>query len=134
MPYIKRTNLFKQILFSRGMALFVLVLIVFVGYGVFSIVGKSLEASKERKTAEAQAATITAKQADLTAKLSELNTPEGQESALREQFPVVSPGERVVVINDGSDTTPAVATGVAEDSGPGFWNFLKNLFKSSPEQ
>ena len=132
MPYNKRTNLFKQILFSRTMALFLIFLIIFVGFGVFNIVGKSIEASRQRKVTEAEAASVLSKQADLTTKLDALNTPEGEESALREQYPVVSPGEHVVIINDGTEdsaSAPAVATA---PGGSGFWGFLKSFFRKSP--
>ena len=110
------------------MALFILFMCVFVGYGVFSIVGKSLEASKQRKIAEAEATTLVAKQTQLKAQLDELKTPEGQEAAYREQFPVVSPGERVIVINDPDSTaSDRAASGVSESKG-GFWRFLRSLF------
>ena len=131
MSYNKRTNLFTQILFSRGMALVVIFLIVFVGFGVFSIAGKSIDASKARKLAEAQAAAITAKESDLTAKLNTLDTTAGEEAALREQYPVVSQGERVVIINDGSDDDATAPSGTDSNSG-GFWNYLKTFFKKTP--
>ena len=110
------------------MALLIVFLVVFIGFGVYSIAGKSLEASRQRKTAEADAASVVAKQADLTAKLAALDTPDGQEAALREQYPVVSPGEHVVIINDGSDDSAMVATGVSQAQNGGFWHFLTNLF------
>jgi hypothetical protein len=131
MTYNKRTNIFKQILFSRGMAVFLLFVVIFVGFGVFSIIGKSMAASRERKIAEAQAQSLVSKQQDLTMKLAELKTAEGQEVALREQFPVVSPGERVVVISD--EATGSTGTVGAENSQTkgGFWEFLKHLFSKT---
>jgi cell division protein FtsB len=130
MAYFKRTNIFKSIVFSRGMALLVLFVIVFVGYGLVSVVQKSIEASNARKIAESQATELKAKQADLSNKIRDLNTPEGQEKALRQQFPVVKEGEHVVVITDNAQEAVASAIPVsAQTSGGGFWSFLRSLFK-----
>ena len=132
MSYNKRTNLFTQILFSRGMALVIIFLIVFLSYSVYSIAGKSIDASKARKLAEVQAASITEKETDLTAKLNTLDTTAGEEAALREQYPVVSPGEHVVIINDGSDDDATSPSDDASASSSGFWNYLKTFFKKTP--
>ena len=130
MSYIKKTNLFKSIVFSRGMALVIIFVIVFMGYGLVSLMGKSIETSKARKLAETQAAALSDKEKTLSTELSALDTPDGQEAALREQFPVVKPGEHVVVITDDSkgDSIQA-APGAAPAEEDGFWNFLRNLFK-----
>lgn len=130
MAYSKRTNLFQSILFSRGMALAILFAIVFVGFGLVSIAGKSIAASRERKQAEAQAAALSEKNKEMARKLADINTPEGKEAALREQFPVVKPGEHLVVITDPSEQKTS-DTPVEKDSVPsgGFWNFLKGLFR-----
>ncbi len=129
MPYFKRTNLFKRIIFSRGMVIVVILAILLIGYEVFSIVGKGLDAAKARKVAESQAADLKTKEAELTAKLAALNTPEGKEAILREQFPVVKEGEHVVVITE--DDRPTIPPNSADQSASsgGFWNFLKNLFR-----
>ena len=111
------------------MALAVLFAIVFVGFGLVSIAGKSIAASRERKTAEAQAASLKEKNDDMAKKLADINTPEGQEAALREQFPVVKPGEHVIVITDQSQTnTTSSSTQQDATQKTGFWNFVKNLF------
>ncbi len=110
------------------MALVVIFLIVFMGFALFSIMGKSINAARDRRAAEAEAVQLKLKEDDLSKKLSALKTADGQEAALREQYPVVKPGEHVVVITDDTAVTaaPAVAGAASEK---GFWNFLKNLFK-----
>jgi hypothetical protein len=129
MAYFKRTNIFQSIVFSRGMALVLIFLIVFMGFGLFSIVGKSMDAAKARRVSEAQATALKQKEEDLSMKLAALNTIEGQEAALREQFPVVKPGERVVVITDENAPITASAFAATEAPSKGFWNFLKGIFK-----
>jgi DNA-binding NarL/FixJ family response regulator len=128
MAYFKRTNIFKSILFSRGTALVVIFLIVFVGFALFSIVGKSMSASSARKLAESQATELKQKDDDMTRKLTALGTADGEEAALREQFPVVRPGEHVVVITDESQSATAIQALSPQGSQKGFWNFLKGIF------
>ncbi len=112
------------------MALGILFAIVFVGYGLVSLFAKSIDASRSRRIAESQAADLKEQQDDLAKKLADLNTPEGQEAVLREQFPVVKEGEHVVVITGSGDQVGTVsAVPTANSSSGGFWNFLKNLFK-----
>ena len=104
-------------------------LILFMGFGLYSIIGKSMEASSARKVAESEIADLNAKQTDLTKKIDLLKTPDGQSEALKDQYPVVSPGEHVVVITDDQSTE---ASAINQDQAPqkkGFWDYLKNLFK-----
>ena len=112
------------------MALAVIFLIVFMGFSLASIIRKSVDASNARKLAESQAAALAIKQDDLSKKIAELNTEDGQEAALREQFPVVKPGEHVVVITDpNTDATSDVPVEQDTTQQGGFWNFLKGLFE-----
>lgn len=116
--------------FSRTTVLVVFFIIIFVGYGLFSLIGKSIDAAKGRKLAEAEAAELAKKQEDLSLKLSDLNTADGQEATLREQFPVVKEGEHVVVITgDDSDQSASIATLSNDTEHRSFWSFLRNLFK-----
>ncbi len=130
MSYLKKNpNLFKRIVFSRGMALSIIFAVVFVGYGLVSIIGKSIDAAKARRIAESQALDLKHQQDDLSKKLADLNTSDGQEAALREQFPVVKDGEHVVVITGGDSQAGAARAAPADNSTKdGFWNFLRNLF------
>ena len=131
MSYLKKNpNLFKRIIFSRGMALAIILAVVFVGYGLVSLLEKSIDASKGRKIAESQAADLSRQQQDLSKKLADLNTADGQEAALREQFPVVKEGEHVVVITGGDSQDISIAATLStEPAQKSFWDFLKNLFK-----
>jgi hypothetical protein len=133
MAYFKRANNWQSVFFSRGMALAMIVLVAFVGYGVFSIATKSVNAAKARRLAEADATALAQKQIDLEKKTSALDTDAGKEEVLRDQYPVVKPGEHVVVITDADQGTVLAASAAHSiDQGnikPGFWSFLKNLFK-----
>ncbi len=127
MAYLQKKNIAQQILYSRGAVVVIFFLCIFVGYSVVSLIGKSRDAAKSRRISEAEASELQAKEADLSLKLNALKTTEGKEAALREQFPVVSPGEGVVVI---TEEVKAKNTGEenVESQKKGFWHFLKGIF------
>ena len=112
------------------MALVIIIVIIFMGYGLVSLARKSIDTAKARRIAESQAGALTEKQKVLSDKLSILSTPDGKEAVLREQFPVVKPGEHMVVITDDTKNADTQTTSEpAPASSGGFWSFLKNLFK-----
>ena len=128
MAYSKRKNTFQSILFSPGMAIVLLFLVVFVGFGVVSIAEKSIDASRQRRIAQAEEASLAQKNDAMTKELAALDTPEGQEAALRDQFPIVKPGEHVVVITDpNADAASDVPVEQTPAPTGGFWNFIKSF-------
>ena len=129
MSYFKKTNIFKQIFFSRGTIIVLFFLILFVGFALVSIMGKSMNAATERKMAEAQVLDLSKKRTDLSKKIDMLKTPEGQADALKEQYPVVSPGEHVVVINDDTAVVASASSENPPEQQKSFWDYLKNLVK-----
>ena len=129
MAYFKKTNIFKQVFFSRGMVVAILFLIVFSGFGLYSIVIKSMDASRQRQVSESELSDLNKKRSELSAKIELLKTPEGQAEALKEEYPVVSPGEKVVVITEDTSPDGGVVEQDASNHKKGFWEYLKNLFK-----
>ena len=129
MSYFKKTNIFKQIFFSRGTIIVLFFLILFVGFALVSIMGQSMNAATERKMAEAQVLDLSKKRTDLSKKIDMLKTPEGQADALKEQYPVVSPGEHVVVINDDTAVVASASSENPPEQQKSFWDYLKNLVK-----
>ncbi len=125
-----KNNIFASIFFSRGMVVFLFVLIIFISLGLVSIIGKSIDASKNRKMAETESRRLFEKHGELTDKINSLETLEGQERALREQYFVVKEGEKVVVISDERENSTIEKIEPVEDNKEySFWNFVKNLFK-----
>ena len=88
-----------------------------------------MDASHERKMAEVEVSNLHKKQSDLSAKIEMLKTPEGQTEALKEQYPVVSPGEKVVVITEDDGTSGATSRVVVNEKRKGFLDYLKNLVR-----
>lgn len=128
MAYFKKTNIFSQILFSKGAIAVILFLIIFTGFSLYSVAGKSIDAAKQRKIAETEVADLQAKQASLSEKIDMLKTPEGQADALKEEYPVVSPGEHVVVITDDASVDSAATSDNEQSQQKSFWEYLKGLF------
>ena len=79
--------------------------------------------------AEAQVLDLSKKRTDLSKKIDMLKTPEGQADALKEQYPVVSPGEHVVVINDDTAVVASASSENPPEQQKSFWDYLKNLVK-----
>ena len=129
MSYFKKTNAFKEMFFSRFTVVILFILITFAGFSLYSIIVKSMDASHERKMAEVEVSNLHKKQSDLSAKIEMLKTPEGQTEALKEQYPVVSPGEKVVVITEDDGTSGATSSVVVNEKRKGFLDYLKNLVR-----
>ena len=113
------------------MALALMFVIVFMAYGLMSLIGKSIDASKARKLAETEEASLRQKEGDLSDKISALGTADGKEAVLREEFPVVKPGERMVVVTDSTAASASIQTAAAANANTrtGFWDFFRNIFK-----
>lgn len=129
MSYFKKTNIFKQIFFSRGMLIVIIFLIIFAIFSVYSIIGKSFDTSNQRKIADVELAQLNQKQNNLKQKINLLNTPEGQAEILKEEYPVVATGERVVVLTDNTDDQNSTSTVGYVNNQKNFFDYLKNLFK-----
>jgi cell division protein FtsB len=129
MSYFKKTNVFKQVFFSKGTIIVLLFLIVFTGFGLFSVISKSMNASRERKVAENEIIKLRTKEIDLSKKIDMLKTPEGQNQILKEQYPVVESGEHVVVITENTSSFNSSSGNLKMIKKKSFWDYLKNLFK-----
>ena len=110
------------------MVLVLFFLCIFTGFGVYSLIGKSVDAARERKHSEAQVAVLQAKEEEMSLKINALQTLEGREEAFREQLPVVSEGEEVIVITDPATDMRKSSVQAEEPESRGFLHFLKNLF------
>ena len=88
-----------------------------------------MDAAKQRKIAETEVSDLQLKQAELSKKIDMLKTPDGQSEVLKEQYPVVSPGEHVVVITDNSGVDTATTSESEQPQQKNFWQYVKGLFK-----
>ncbi len=84
--------------------------IVWFGFLTWNIFGKEERARHDVADTEAQLASLNARQATLKADLDELNTPRGQEAALRDTEGVARPGENVIIVVPPQGATSSTST------------------------
>ena len=106
--------------------LFLLFIIVIIfAYNLIGLLEKERETSKKKELALDQIETLKKREDTLKNDIARLETDEGIESAIREKYQVVKPGEKVVTIVDEPDL---VVGGDVQNRPHGFWNFIKRIF------
>ena len=101
----------------QGLVLGVLAIgAVWLGSLVYNLALKADVAWQQAREAKQEYATLEARKATLQANLDALNTPRGQDAAIREAFGVAKPGEEVIVV-----VPPSTSTATATES---WWQWL----------
>jgi cell division protein FtsB len=136
----------RRIIYSPITIVVLFVVVVVLAKATWNVYTKEAESRTYLDTAQAQLDNISASKSALTAEVTSLQTPEGVEENIHNQFLVVKPGEQVAVIVDGnngdnsvesSTTSPAGSAGsnVTSSVTPGvtssqsFWERLADFFK-----
>ncbi len=100
-------------------------LLVFFGYKIIDLVKKDVETRQQKNLALDQKDIQEKKEASLLEEIAKLNTDEGKEEVLREKYPVVKQGEKMVtIVNEGNNNSSTT-----QNTGHGFWNWIKGIFK-----
>lgn len=81
-----------------GVAALLVAGIVWMGFLTWNLFGKEERARHQVADTRAELASLEARQQTLQSDLDELNTPRGQEGALRDTLGVVKPGEDVIIV------------------------------------
>jgi len=106
---------------KQGVLLGVLVLVIFwLSSLIWGLVGKAQVAVNEAHDAERQYRALEDRKNKLQANLQALDTPLGQDAAIRTAFGVARPGEEVIVV-----VPPAAATTTPDKS---WWQKVKDWF------
>lgn len=87
-----------RLFFKRVGTLALLILVVFVGLGVWKVFSKERESRALRVEAEIQEARLKEQADQLEAKTAQLKTDRGKEALLRDQYDVGRSGEGLIVI------------------------------------
>src|SRR5882757_8572495 len=92
--------------------LLMLVLVVFVFFGIWAVVGvylKERESSALRVQAENQLQDLQGRETALNERIVSLETSRGQEEALRDQYQVGKDGEAMItIVDEPASSTPVV--------------------------
>ncbi len=125
MPQFQKTTKRSSVLESPIALVFLLGLCVLLGYSVVSIGIKTSEAVHNEKLAKKEYQAEKDKQISLEANLERLNTPAGEEEAIRNTYRVSKEGEGLVVIVDDSKNQKTTET---DTTSHGFWVRVKAWF------
>ena len=99
-----------RLLGRRVLLLFLFVLVVFVGMGVWNIYWKEQESIALKTQAQLQLADLAQRQGQLQARIADLETERGKEEALREQYAMGKNGEQLIIITSTEKPPASVAT------------------------
>ncbi len=96
--------------------------VVLLSIGVWGIYQKDQESKELNVEAQSQLAGLVTREDQMNADIANLQTEEGKEAALREQYNMGAPGEQEVMIVEPASTTPVQA------SSTPFQAWLHNTF------
>lgn len=102
------------------LALFLLVIV----WNTFSLIGKMLETEKKKEIEEKKIADLESRKEQLLNDIERLNTTQGKEEVIRENFGVVKEGEQVIVIVEDKKEKETV-----KEEESKLKNFFRNLFR-----
>jgi cell division protein FtsB len=105
------------------LALLSFTLIIFA-WNILIFLNKMEDTNKNKKIAEDKVTALKLQKEKLTADISNLQTEQGKEKILRENFGLAKDGENLIVITE--DKNPLAP---AKPASSGFFSFFKNLFK-----
>jgi cell division protein FtsB len=109
----------------RLLLIFLLILNIFLLRGVWRVYQKSQIAGDNYLSAKERLDNLTKRQQILSERLENLKTDQGMEEQIRNNFSVVKPGEKVVVIVD----TPT-STATTTPAGNPLWRAIRAIFES----
>ncbi|HVW82589.1 MAG TPA: hypothetical protein VHC68_01430 [Candidatus Paceibacterota bacterium] len=111
----------RRIEWRKGLAIGVLILTaVWLGSLIWSLAGKADLAWRQAHDTRAEYLALEARRQELAADSAALETPRGQDAAIREAFGVARPGEEVIVVVPPATSTPT--------STPPWWRQVLDWF------
>lgn len=95
-----------RLLWRRLSLLVIFLLVCFAAWSVWGAWHKDQDSAALKQQSQAALATLSVQQSQLQQTIDQLQTPRGQEAALRQEYAVGEPGENMVVIVGASSTPP----------------------------
>lgn len=93
---------------------------LWLGSLIWNLAGKAQIAWRQAHDTEAQYEELEARQAALASSIASLETPRGQDAAIRQAFGVARPGEEVIIVVPPATSTPT--------STPSWWRRALDWF------
>src|SRR3989344_2150235 len=118
----------RRLVYSLPVLVLLVLLIILLTNSAYRLYDKRQLANRERQVALAEVVQLRARQAELTETVAKLNTARGVEAAIRENFNVVKPGEKVITLVAGATTT---VSGNVEPAPIPWWQPIINWFSQT---
>ena len=126
MAQFEKRRQFQKILYSRVSVAVLMIIVIFLGFSVFSVFQKRHEAFVNEQTAARELKTLSDRQTQTNEEIAKLNTDAGVEEVIRDKYRAEKDGEGLVVIVAKDDST-------AENAGQtpqsiSIWQRILNFF------
>jgi len=114
----------RNLMQSKPVLILLGFLVLLFAWNILGFWNKMQETAKNKKMAEDKITSLQQQKDQLSSKINSLNTEEGKEAFIRENYDLVKAGEGEIVIVNDPNSPPAPTP-----NSSGFFGFLKNLFK-----
>jgi cell division protein FtsB len=114
-------------IYSKTSIVFMIFVVIVMARATWGVYLKEKESRVNMLLASSSLAELQARHDLLSNEVGRLQTPEGQDEAIRDKYQVAKPGEQEVVIVDATSTVapPDVGQGVLQK----MWNSIVHIFK-----
>ena len=116
---------FKIFMQSKPTLVILAIILILFAWKVVGIASKLEDTYKNKKIEQQKIIDLKQRKEKLSSDIEKLNTDEGKEEMIRENFGLVKEGEGVVVIVDDKNQLEVLP----EKENKGFLSFLKNIFR-----
>jgi cell division protein FtsB len=104
----------------------IFLILVVSGFKIIDLVKKERDTAHEKEIVLDQLAGLKKREDALNNNISKLETEEGKEEIIREKWPVVKEGEKMVTVVTEGKKIDSGTTGA--NTNHGFWNWIKKIF------
>ncbi len=119
MRSFQKKRKWRNVLHSRPVLFFLIILLLFFAWGVFRFTGKMQETSRNKKIAENKINELQQVKEKLSSDIAKLKTDQGIEESIRQKFGLAKEGEEMIVVVEDKN-----APAVQPTPPPGFWSWL----------
>ena len=124
MRNLKQKRIWRNILQSKPVLIFLGILILVFSWSVLGFWNKMKETSNNKKIVEDKVTLLKKQKENISSEINKLNTIEGKEQFFRESLGLAKEGENVTVVVEEKKSPIA-----PKPASSGFWSFFTNWFK-----
>ncbi len=125
MRNLKQKKIWKDVVQSKPVLFFLVILILAFSWSILGLWNKMLETNRNKKIAEGKVLLLNEQKEKLSKDIDSLNTEEGKEKFFRENFGLAKEGENLIIVVEDKN----LPTTTENTDSSGFFSFLMDLFK-----